>query len=151
MPIKALLTFILFSQLTVTSLIAGSIPAKARICGKWEATEKNLIITVSMVGNQYKAVITWFSDVDGKPMDYWKDSHNPNPALRNRKIHGLNILRNLTYHPNTNSWEDGMIYDSKHGKEWNASIFIDNKGLLRVKGYWHLKFIGKTMSFYRVT
>jgi len=150
MRIKAIFTFILFSQIAISSLKAAYIAPKERICGKWESTEKNLIINISMTGNQYKAIITWFSKIDGKPMEYWKDSHNPNPALRNRKILGLNIVRNLSYHPDTNSWEDGMIYDSKHGKEWNASVSIDNKGFLKVKGYWHLKLIGKTMSFYRV-
>jgi uncharacterized protein (DUF2147 family) len=102
------------------------------------------------VKNEYKAVIDWFSDTEGKPLDYWTDRHNPDPRLRNRKIHGLSILRGLTYHPGTDSWEDGMIYDSKHGKEWNASAYIDDKGILRVKGYWHFKFIGRTMKFRRI-
>ena len=43
-----------------------------------------------------------------------------------------------------------MIYDSKNGRDWNASACIDKSGMLKVKGYWHFKFIGRTMTFNRV-
>lgn len=69
-----------------------------------------------MQGNEFKEKIIWFSDTEGKPMDYWTDRHNPNPVLRNRKILGMGILKNLKYHASTNTWEDGMVYDSKHGE-----------------------------------
>jgi uncharacterized protein (DUF2147 family) len=121
-----------------------------RICGKWESTDKNLILQVCMKDNKVVAQIVWFSDTEGKPLDYWTDIHNPNPALRSRKILGMNVVNSLTYKPETNSWEDGIIYDSKHGREWNASAYIDKNGLLKVKGYWHFKFIGKTMTFNKI-
>lgn len=121
-----------------------------RICGKWESVEKSLIIQVYLEGGNYKAKIIWFSDTEGKPMDYWTDRRNPNPALRNRKILGMEVLRGLQYNADNNSWENGMVYDSKHGREWNASATIDKYGRLRVRGYWHFKFIGRTMTFYRV-
>lgn len=129
---------------------AQNIKPSERICGKWENTEKSLIIQVYVAHNEFKAKIVWYADTEGKPLDYWTDRHNPNPALRNRKLLGLQILRNLEYHPKTNTWENGMVYDSRHGKEWNASAYIDKKGLMRVRGYWHFKFIGKTMTFFRV-
>ena len=124
--------------------------AQGKICGKWESTEKNLRIEVYMQDNQYKANVIWFSDTDGKPMDYWTDSKNPNPSLRSRKILGMSVLSNLRYDAGKNSWEDGMVYDSKHGREWNASAYIDKKGMLKVRGYWHFKFIGRTMDFTRM-
>jgi len=43
-----------------------------------------------------------------------------------------------------------MVYDSRHGREWNASANIGKKGQLHVRGYWHFKFIGKTMNFFRI-
>jgi uncharacterized protein (DUF2147 family) len=91
-----------------------------------------------------------FKDTEGKPMDYWTDQHNPDPALRNRKILGMSMLSDLKYNSDTNSWENGIVYDSKHGREWNASAAIDKKGMLRVRGYWHFKFIGRTMDFVRM-
>jgi uncharacterized protein (DUF2147 family) len=124
--------------------------ARDRICGKWENEAKTLRIQISRQGSDFIAKIIWFSDTEGKPMNYWKDKRNPNPKLRNRTILGMNILRDLKYNDEKGSWEDGIVYDSRHGKEWNASATINKKGQLKVRGYWHLKWIGKTMIFNRL-
>jgi len=121
-----------------------------KICGKWESTDKTLRIQVYMQDNQYKANVIWFSDTEGRPMDYWTDQHNPNPALRSRKILGMSVLSGLKYDPEKNSWENGIVYDSKHGRDWNASAYLDKNDMLRVRGYWHFKFIGRTMDFVRM-
>jgi len=127
-----------------------AVPNSDRICGKWMSAEKNLIVLVYKSGDQFKGKIIWFSDDPSKPMDEWGDKNNPDPALRTRKILGMEILRDIKYDPHDNSWGDGMIYDAKHGREWNASAYINKEGLLKVKGYWHFKFIGRTMTFHRV-
>jgi len=135
---------------TVLFTKGQAIDGHGRVCGKWESVDKSIIIQVYMQGDDFKAKLIWFSDTDGKPMDYWTDRRNPNPALRNRKLLGMEILSGLQYDPDNNSWENGMVYDSRHGREWNASATIDKNGQLRVRGYWHFKFIGKTMTFYRL-
>ncbi|MGF7078330.1 DUF2147 domain-containing protein [Mucilaginibacter sp. UYCu711] len=140
------LTTIMFSG----NVIAQAVPARERICGKWENKDKTLRIQIYTDKNNFQARIIWFSDTEGKPMSYWKDKHNLNPALRNRTILGMSILSGLRYNAKEHTWEDGMVYDSKHGKEWNASAEIDPKGILKVRGYWHFKFIGKTMNFHRI-
>lgn len=122
-----------------------------RICGKWISSEKNIIVQVYRDGNVFKGKLVWFDNVDtSKAMDEWTDAHNPDAALRNRKLIGMNILSNLYYIPKTNSWENGKIYDAKAGREWSASVYINAEGLLKVTGYWHLKFIGRTMTFTRI-
>ncbi|MBD1386733.1 DUF2147 domain-containing protein [Mucilaginibacter rigui] len=124
--------------------------ARNRICGKWENEAKTLRIQISTQGNDFIAKIIWFSDTEGKPMNYWKDKRNPNPKLRNRTILGMSILRDLKYNDKKGTWEDGIVYDSRHGKEWNASANINKKGQLKVRGYWHFKWIGKSMIFNRL-
>lgn len=140
----------LIAMLMNTSAKAQTIPARARICGDWEYSEKTLKIRISLDGNVFKARIIWFSDTDGKPMDYWRDVKNPDPALRKRKILGMNILTGLRYDKSSNSWENGIVYDSRHGRYWNAAAHIDKHGLLHIRGYWHFKWIGKTMVFHRI-
>lgn len=136
------------------SKVAGSqehwLPASERICGFWESKQHNLIVQIYMENRDFRAKIVWFRDTDGKPMSYWRDVRNPDPRLRHRRILGMSILNGLQYHPATNSWEDGEVYDSTHGRTWNASAYINKKGLLKVRGYWHFKFIGRTMTFFRV-
>jgi uncharacterized protein (DUF2147 family) len=119
------------------------------ICGRWVSDEKNLIVEVCRINNEYQAKIIWFDAGSDKLMHDWADENNPDKKLRTRKILGMSVLRNLVYRPKSNSWEEGMIYDAKHGREWNASAYIDENGTLRLKGYWHFKFIGHTMTFER--
>lgn len=120
-----------------------------QICGKWMSAEKNLIVEVYKKGDEFHGRIVWFKDDPSLPMEEWKDSHNPNPALRGRKVLGMDVLHGLKYDKDDNSWEDGIVYDAKHGKDWNASAYIDEHGLLRVRGYWHFKIFGRTMTFKR--
>jgi uncharacterized protein (DUF2147 family) len=141
--------FLLFLCTCVTSQVQADPPAEL-ICGKWESAEKNLIVLVYKEGSKFSGKIIWYSDTGGKPMDYGTDKRNPDPKLRNRKILGMNVLHDMVYKSDSNSWEDGVIYESKNGREWNASIYIDKNGMLKVKGYWHVKLIGKTMTFTRV-
>ena len=148
-----LISFLSFLLLTTNSNKTAIINATAdeQICGRWESKEKNLVVQVYKEDNQFKAKIVWFDDGDhSKQMAYWTDKNNPEPALRTRKILGMNVLEKLIYTPETNSWEDGMIYDAKSGRHWNSSAYIDRSGELKVKGYWHFKFIGKTMTFTRL-
>jgi uncharacterized protein (DUF2147 family) len=129
----------------------GTVPESDQICGKWMSSEKNMIVEVyhDAANNSYKGRILWFRDDPSKPMDEWLDTKNPDPALRTRKILGMDVMRNLKYDSGSKSWEDGVIYEAKTGREWNASAYIDKQGLLKVKGYWHLKIIGRTMTFKR--
>jgi uncharacterized protein (DUF2147 family) len=145
-------SFLLFFLLLCTGVIASDdvLPASEQICGKWESSEKSLVIRIYMEDDQLQAKVLWYSDTNGKPLDYLTDKRNPDPKLRSRKILGMSVLSNMQYDPGTNSWGNGMIYDSQAGHSWNASANVDKKGLLNVRGYWHFKFIGKTMTFYRV-
>jgi uncharacterized protein (DUF2147 family) len=150
MPVKYFSLCVALFLITTVFVKGQSVPARERICGKWESLSKELRILVYVQNNQFKAKLIWFSNTEGKPMNYWTDIHNPDPALRSRKLLGMSILRGLSYNAGTNTWENGMVYDSRHGREWNASAYIGKKGELHVRGYWHFKFIGKTITFRRL-
>ena len=128
----------------------AAIPESDRICGKWISSDKKLIVEVYKDQGKFKAKIVWFNDDPSKPMEEWRDKHNPDPALRNRRIVGLEILSGLKYDTDSHTWEGGKIYDAQHGKQWDAAGYIDKDGSLKVKGYWHIKIIGRTMVFKRV-
>jgi len=141
--------FVLFTGVKSIAQGQNILPAE-RVCGKWESTDKRLIIQVYLQNRQYRAKLVWYSNTSGKPLDYWRDVNNPDPALRSRRLLGMELLSGLKYDKASNSWEDGLVYDSTHGRTWNASARIDEKGLLHVRGYWHFKFIGRTLLFFRV-
>ncbi|HWZ35193.1 MAG TPA: DUF2147 domain-containing protein [Mucilaginibacter sp.] len=139
-----------------TGLAANSLPARSnidadRICGRWMSSGKDLIVQIYKAGDSYRGKMVWFkSDDHSKSMEEWTDKHNPDPALRNRKILGIDVISGITYNTGSETWENGKIYDAQGGRFWSAAVRLDKNGILKVTGYWHFKFIGKTMSFSRV-
>jgi uncharacterized protein (DUF2147 family) len=148
---SAFLTLLIFTSTTINASRNATLPCD-KVCGKWMSDKKNCIVQVYREGNDFKAKLVWFDDADdpSKPMDSRTDIKNPNRELRSRKLIGMNVLENLEYQAKTNSWENGMIYDAQTGKKWNSSAYLANDNTLKVTGYWHFKFIGRTMTFTRV-
>ncbi|MEB0261440.1 MULTISPECIES: DUF2147 domain-containing protein [unclassified Mucilaginibacter] len=145
--------FLLLTILCSFKTINPDEVAKANlICGKWQSSEKNLTVEVYPYKNTFKAKIIWFSGgvSKAKPMETIMDIKNPNPTLHSRKVLGLDVVENLQYDASSNSWEGGKIYEVQSGKYWSAAAGIDKTGLLKVKGYWKVKLLGKTMTFNRI-
>lgn len=144
-----LTALVILTMLALPVVAQGNVSNADRILGKWMTEKKNLIVEVYRHEHEYKAKILWFDDTDdlNRPAEMRRDDQNPDPSLRKRKILGLEILKLLAYKKETNTWEDGIIYDALSGKEWSSYAFITNKGLLRVKGYWHFKIFSKSVDF----
>lgn len=123
-----------------------------RICGKWESSGKDLVVEVYPYKNTFRAKMIRFTGgvTKDKPMESITDKKNPDPALRNRKVLGLDVVEGLTYNSKTKSWEGGRIYEVQSGKYWSAAATLDGDNTLKVKGYWKVKLLGKTMTFHRI-
>lgn len=152
MSIKLSKLTLLFTCLLFPVLLkAQAVSPTEQIIGRWTTIEKNLTVDVYKDNNEFKAKIVWFkNDDETKRMDEWTDKHNPDKSLRDRKIIGLNVVKNLVYDPKSNSWEHGSVYEAKTGRSWDASAYLTRDGLLKVTGYWHFKFIGRTMTFKKI-
>lgn len=121
------------------------------IIGKWMTVDNNLEVQVYRQENDFRAKVIWFKIEDTtRPMNTRTDDMNPNPKLRSRKWLGMEVLRNLKYNAADNEWTNGVIYDAKHGKEWDSVVWINKNGLLKVKGYWVFRWISETLTFKRV-
>jgi len=124
-----------------------------KIVGEWMSTEdNNLKVEVYKTGNEYRAKIVWFDDSDDKsrPMAERCDTKNPDKTLRTRKIIGLQVMQGLVYNADDDEWQGGQIYDASSGKQWNAKAWLTTDGCLKVRGYWHLEFMGQNMCFKKV-
>lgn len=150
--LNTLLRMISAGALLLCTCAFSVVADSERVCGKWMSAEKNLIVQVYKDGDDFKAKIVWFDDKDdpSRPMETRLDSKNPNPAYRNRKILGMDVLDDMVYMPKSDSWENGKIYDALSGRTWSSSAYINDKGQLRVTGYWHFKWIGRTITFNRI-
>ena len=148
---QLLVSFLALMLFTGTNNRSPAVTPCDQICGKWQNEDKNLIVQIYRESNEFKAKVVWFDNGEGEQaMNTWTDKYNPNPALRSRKILGMNVLENLVYDADTHTWEDGIIYDASNGRHWNSAAKIAKDGSLKVKGYWKFKFIGKTISFKRI-
>ena len=121
------------------------------VIGKWMDLEKRVLVEVFKSGKDYRAKVLWFNEIEGckKPIHEHEDSSNPNPKLRNRKIIGMEILSGLVYNPEDKEWQNGKIYDASSGRTWSSVAWLEI-GLLKVRGYWKMRLLGKSMSFRRV-
>ena len=145
---------IISALLSYTAVKADDLPnPKASIiCGKWISSTKDLIVEIYPYQNTFRAKIVWFSGgvTKAKPMETMLDTKNPNPNLRNRRVIGLNVVEGIVYNARSKTWENGKIYEVQSGKTWDAAAHLDKDGTLKVKGYWHVKLLGKTLTFKRV-
>lgn len=131
--------------------IRGVSHGEDAILGKWITRQRNLEVEVYKQGDSFRAKIIWFKIEDTtRPMNTRTDEKNPDPKLRSRKWLGMEVLRNLKYNAEDNEWQDGIIYDAKHGREWDSVAWINDDGFLKVKGYWVFKWISETLTFEKV-
>ena len=121
------------------------------LLGKWLATDQSVAVEVYKQSGEYKAKVIWFDESlgSGKPMHPRTDFENPDPHLRKRKILGMQVLEGLEYNSAKNTWENGKIYDASSGRLWDSAAHITEDGLLKVRGYWKFKWIGKSLTFKR--
>ncbi len=59
----------------------------------------------------------------------------------------MEIMHGLVFDADEEEWMDGTIYDSRTGKNWNVKAWINNEGILKVRGYWHFEILGKKGGF----
>ena len=122
------------------------------ILGYWMTAQNNLKVQVYKVNGEYRGKIIWFEEKGYKAkMNDCRDEMNPNPALRDRKILGLEVLTNLHYEADEDNWEGGTIYDSNSGHSYDSVINMNTASTITVTGYWMFTWLGKDLNFYRVS
>jgi uncharacterized protein (DUF2147 family) len=144
-----------FSTIILLALLPYFVTAQSHhenILGKWMSNDNNLIVEVYKMGKEFRGKIIWFSDNDDKtqPMLVRLDSKNPDIHLRNRKLIGLEVLKGLYFNEKYNEWQNGLIYDASKGKNWNAKAWLTKEGILNVRGFWHVDWLGQNLSFRRI-
>ncbi|MEO6916818.1 MAG: DUF2147 domain-containing protein [Chitinophagaceae bacterium] len=122
------------------------------IVGTWISDQRNVMVDIYADSSFFKAKVIWFNDADdlAHPMHVRTDTRNPDKSLRNRLVIGMDVLHGLKFDAKCDCWENGKIYDVLTGRTWNATISLDNINRLKVRGFWHYEFIGRSMYFRRV-
>lgn len=130
--------------------IAGGYAQSEKITGIWVTEDGKSQIKIEQKNNgTYYGKLIRIKDTE-EAMKY--DKNNPDPELRDRKLIGINILKNLEYNKEADQWEDGVAYDPQNGKSYSCYCWFEdqNYNILHLKGYvLGMRFLGRETEWKR--
>jgi uncharacterized protein (DUF2147 family) len=148
---KSSLIVLLALLLTATAGFA----AGDDILGVWYNQEKDAKIQIFQCGQKYCGKIVWLKQPtyppgskEGTPGAPKVDHNNPNPALRNRPVMGLQVLRDMQF-AGDSQWKGGQVYDPKNGKTYSAKMTLVSPSRLDLRGFVGISLFGRTAKWTR--
>lgn len=125
------------------------------ILGIWNNEDGRAKIEIFHCGGNYCGRIVWLRQPD-YPADDPRgmggtprvDRDNPNPALRSRRLLGLQFMEGFTY-GGAHSWEKGSIYDPESGKTYKSKMMLVSPHRLELRGYVGIPLFGRTTIWTR--
>ncbi len=107
-----------------------SAQAASPITGRWVTQSKDGVVEIYPCGEHICGKLSKFL-VNPPAGPGAKDINNPDKALRNRTILGMNVLTG--FKAAGDEWK-GQIYDPKSGKTYRSIVYKGKSGNLVVKG-----------------
>ena len=124
------------------------------ILGSWKPDGRDSKLELFRCGEKICGKIVWlkvpnYIDSEDGPVGTTKvDRKNPDPALRNRPILGLQVIKGLTAKGN-NRWENGTCYDPETGKSYKCKMRLASPDRLELRGYIGISLIGRNFVLTR--
>lgn len=116
--------------LAAAAFLSTSASAAAPVTGRWVTQSKDGVVEIYECGATICGKLAKFLVPPPNGVGQ-KDVNNPNKALRNRTLLGMNILTG--FKAEGNEWK-GQIYDPKSGKTYRSVVYKGKSGNLVVKG-----------------
>ncbi len=102
------------------------------VYGLWYPPGKDSKINIADCGDGTPCgTIVWIKTESGNS-DTVLDSNNPDPALRDRPMVGLIMVKG--FKESKKGWKKGRIYDPGSGKSYRSVMHAMDDGTLKVKG-----------------
>jgi uncharacterized protein (DUF2147 family) len=135
--------------LAAVGLTLPSIGIAATPVGLWYAEGGAAQVAIEPCGAELCGRVVWLrSPLDDDGCDL-RDRHNPEPALRSRRVIGLDVLHGLKPQ-GVGTWGSGSIYDPASGNTYTCSLTINGDDRLRLRGYIGIPLLGRTTTWTRV-
>jgi len=119
------------------------------VIGCWDTAGNSSKLEIYPCGEKLCGKVAWlkhpnFMDAKDGPLGTMKiDLKNPDPALRNRPILGLQVMEGLT--PSVNySWEQGRCYDPESGNKYKCRMHLASPEKLEMRGFIGIPLFGRT-------
>lgn len=143
MKVWAFFTAVLLTATTAFGADPGN------ILGSWKTDGGDSRLEFFRCGKKICGKIAWlkepnYSDSKEGPVGKKKvDRKNPDPALRNRPILGLQIMKGFTA-KGDNRWGNGTCYNPENGKSYRCKMRLASPNRLELRGYIGVSLIGRT-------
>lgn len=124
------------------------------VLGVWKTNGDRSRIELYRCGDQVCGKVSWLREPkfttpgDGPVGETKIDRRNPDPALQQRPILGLQVIKGLTY-TGENTWEKGTCYDPESGNSYKCNMRFIPPDKLKMRGYIGFSFIGRTYTLTR--
>jgi uncharacterized protein (DUF2147 family) len=117
--------------------------AASGILGNWLTQKHDGIIQITRTGEG-----VYQGQIIGGDAPERLDSHNPDPALRARRLIGVLILQDMQY-DGQGRWSAGNIYDPDSGHTYRCRLEMRGTDSLRVRGFLGVSVLGRTQLWTR--
>jgi uncharacterized protein (DUF2147 family) len=122
--------------------VAGSTPV-----GRWYAEGGAAQVAIETCGEALCGTVVWLRSPIDEHGCALRDAQNPDPALRQRPIVGLEV------HPapdDASFWTGGSIYDPSSGRTYRCTLRVLGDDRLELRGYLGVPLLGRTTHWLRV-
>ncbi|MEX1108027.1 MAG: DUF2147 domain-containing protein, partial [Dongiaceae bacterium] len=127
--------------LIFTLLVPAPLAADESLLGVWLYENQRIHIEIFPCEDRFCGKIVWLkfpNDDQGEPIT---DIENPDPALRDRALMGLLLLKDLRQ-TGPRSWEDGQIYNPDDGQHYQADMEMRADGIVDMRAYVLMPMLG---------
>jgi uncharacterized protein (DUF2147 family) len=147
---KGLILIALFLLSTTTVFGTGL----GDILGIWKTEMNESKVEMYRCGEKICGKIIWLKNPvytdsdDGQAGTPIVDRKNPEPALRNRPLIGLQIMQGFSRLSDT-TWGNGTCYDPKSGNNYRGKIHLAAPDRLELRGFTGIPLFGRTSVWTR--
>lgn len=116
--------------------------------GVWINDKSTVAVRIVSCGADLCGRITWLAHPYNDSGALKRDTHNPDPAKRQRPLCGLQVLSGF-HQTAAQAWSDGLIYDARHGTTYHGYITLTAPDEIQLRAYIWLPLFGKTQIWTR--
>lgn len=136
-------------RLVLLCLLAGAASAAARpgdVAGTWLSGDGDGLVEIRLAADGLSGIVLGSPNDDPDRPD--RDRQNPDPALRDRPLKGLEIFSGFRYE-GQGTWGGGRIYDPNSGNTYRCTIRVIDRDTLELRGYIGIPLFGRTETWRR--
>jgi uncharacterized protein (DUF2147 family)/fucose 4-O-acetylase-like acetyltransferase len=135
----------------VLLLVGATSALGATPVGRWYADGGAAQVELRPCGAALCGEVVWLRSPFDERGCLLRDRWNPDPALRERSVVGLEIVRDLVPAAGrSGAWSGGTIYDPGSGRTYRVTLELDGEDRAFLRGYLGIPLLGRTTTWLRV-